>query len=191
MRWSSPVGNLPYAIYGQMIGEDESSYMPVKFLEQFGIEIWHPFADGALLQGWAEYIDTTCSANRSPPRYDCAYNQGRFNMEGYRYRGRVIGHTADRDTEGTTVGASLAQADGTLWSVSSRVMRLNRANGYDPTDTVASDLTWYRSLELGWRGRVFGDALDVTLGAESTETVTTDREIEPFGFVRWTHEFAR
>ena len=31
IRWNSPIGNWPYAIYAQMIGEDESGYMPAKY----------------------------------------------------------------------------------------------------------------------------------------------------------------
>ena len=100
LRWNSPIGNLPYAIYAQYIGEDESSYVPAKYLAQFGFEVWKPLADGGLLQGFVEYATTTCSANTDRgPYYNCAYNQGRFNVEGYRYHGRVIGYTTDRDAE--------------------------------------------------------------------------------------------
>ena len=55
MRWNSPIGNWPYAIYSQYIGEDESSYLPAKYLAQFGVEVWKPLADGGLVQGFAEY----------------------------------------------------------------------------------------------------------------------------------------
>ena len=52
------------------------------------------------MQAFVEYASTTCSANTgSGPYYNCAYNQGRFNVEGYRYNGRVIGYTSDRDAE--------------------------------------------------------------------------------------------
>src|SRR5262249_15217506 len=106
LRWASPIGNLPYAIYSQMIGEDESSYLPAQDIAQHGVEIWRPFADGAVLQGFVEYATTTCSASTSRgPYYNCAYNQGRFNGAGYRYRGRVIGYTTDRDAENYALGA--------------------------------------------------------------------------------------
>src|SRR6185369_2005215 len=117
VRWNSPLGNLPYAVYAQYIGEDESSYLPAKFLDQLGAEVWHTTGDGGLLQGFAEYSSTTCSANTSRgPYYNCAYTQGRFQVEGYRYRGRVIGHTTDSDAETYSVGAIYSAPRGGVWS---------------------------------------------------------------------------
>jgi hypothetical protein len=45
-------------IYGQYIGEDESSYMPAKYLAQIGLEVWKPFADGGLLLVLRIRVDT-------------------------------------------------------------------------------------------------------------------------------------
>jgi hypothetical protein len=87
VRWSSPIGNLPYAIYGQYIGEDVSGYLPAKYLSQLGLEIWHPRSDGGLVQGFFEYASTSCTGKHGTVKA-CAYNQGRFNVEGYRYLGR-------------------------------------------------------------------------------------------------------
>ncbi|HEU5137313.1 MAG TPA: capsule assembly Wzi family protein [Steroidobacteraceae bacterium] len=190
IRLDSPIGHLPYAIYGQMIGEDESSYMPAKYLEQFGVEAWKPLVNGNLLHGYLEYIDTTCSASRDPPRFNCAYNQGKFNVEGYRYYGRVIGHTADRDAEGFTAGGTLTQMDGTLWTLTARVLRLNRDGGIDPNNTVAQIATDFVSLEAGWRGQLFGGAFSADLGVQSRET-EAGRDVEPIGNVSWTYAFDR
>jgi hypothetical protein len=189
MRWNSPLGNLPYAFYGQYIGEDESSYLPVKYLSQLGIEVWKPITDGGLVQGFFEYASTTCSANSgSGPYYGCAYNQGRFNVEGYRYHGRVIGYTADRDSENWALGATYAAANSSLWTATARISRLNRAFA-DARDTVAAVPTTYNALEFGWKGRLFGERLSVDLGVESIEPVDGTRETEPFGFIGWRHEF--
>ena len=66
---------------------------------------------------------TTCSANSSRgPYYNCAYNQGRFDVEGYRYRGRVIGYTSDRDAENYALGAIYTAADGALWTATARAV---------------------------------------------------------------------
>lgn len=190
IRWNSPIGNLPYAIYGQYIGEDESHYLPVKYLSQLGLEMWRPLADGAMLQGFFEYASTTCSANSSRgPYYRCAYNQGRFNVEGYRYKGRVIGYTADRDAENWALGATWQVADGSSWSATARMSRLSRDDVYDPRNTVASVPTDYDALELGWKGQLFGQHVSVDLGVESTEPLHGERDTEPFGFIGWRHEF--
>jgi len=190
IRWNSPIGNLPYAIYGQYIGEDESSYLPVKYLSQLGLEIWKPFADGALLQGFLEYASTTCSGNSgSGPYYNCAYNQGRFDVEGYRYHGRSIGYTADRDAENWALGATYAAARGSLWTATARMSRLNRDDFGDVHNTVAAVPTDYGALELGWQGRLFGEKISIDLGVETTEPANGARETEPFGFISWRHEF--
>jgi hypothetical protein len=190
IRWNSPLGNLPYAVYSQYIGEDESSNLPAKYLAQLGVEGWKPFGDGALLQVFAEYSSTTCSANTSRgPYYHCAYSQGRFNVEGYRYRGRVIGYTTDVDTEVYSAGAIYLTGTGDTWTATVRNAILNRDNS-DPRDLVAPVRTEYNALELGWRGRILGEAVSVDLGVEAVQPVGAGHETEPYGFVRWTHEFA-
>jgi hypothetical protein len=190
IRINSPIGNLPYAIYGQAIGEDESSYLPVKFLNQYGVEVWKAFADGGLLQGFAEYSSTTCSANSgSGPYYNCAYNQGRFSFEGYRYRGRVLGHTTDSDAETYSFGGTFTAPNGDLWSATARTSQLNH-DGFDIRNRVSPGPARYDALEIGWHGELFGERVDVELGAESFAPKFGDRETEPFGFVRWTHVFA-
>lgn len=199
IRWNSPLGNLPYAIYAQYIGEDESSYLPSKFLDQLGFEIWKPLGEGGLIQLFAEYSSTTCSANTSRgPYYNCAYNQGRFNTEGYRYRGRVIGYTTDNDAETYSVGVNFTAPDGTLWSATLRDSALNHdgldellhPGGFDPRNTVTAFPARYRAAELGWRGKLFGETVSADLGAQSFELrAGGDRGVEAYGFVRWTHEF--
>jgi hypothetical protein len=190
IRWNSPIGNWPYAVYSQMIGEDESSYMPAKYLAQYGIETWRPVADGGLVQAFAEYASTTCSANTSRgPYYGCAYNQGRFNAEGYRYHGRVIGYTSDRDAENWAIGGIYTTAGGELWTATARKSRLNRDNFGDVTNTVASLPTSYQALEFGWKGRLFGEQLSVDLGVEAIEPAHSEQEISTFGYIGWHHDF--
>ncbi|MEJ0084673.1 MAG: capsule assembly Wzi family protein [Pseudomonadota bacterium] len=192
IRWSSPIGDWPYAVYSQMIGEDESHYLPAKYLAQFGAEVWKPLAGGGLVQGFVEYSTTTCSANTSRgPYYNCAYNQGRFNVEGYRYRGRVIGYTSDRDAENYAVGATFTAMDGTLWSATARTARLNRDGEFDVHDTVSHVRADYAALEFGWKGSLFGEHVAIDLGVESLEPAGGERDVEPFGFVGWRHEFDR
>jgi Capsule assembly protein Wzi len=191
LRWNSPIGNWPYAIYSQMIGEDESSYVPAKYLAQYGAEVWKPLADGGLVQGFAEYSSTTCSANTSRgPYYNCAYTQGRFDVEGYRYRGRVIGHTTDADSETYSVGATYTAPAGDLWTATLRTSQLNH-DGIDVRDTVSAGPAKYSAVELGWKGKRLGEHVSVDLGVEQYERKdgSNSGNAEPFGFVGWRHEF--
>ena len=54
---------------------------------------------------------------------------------------------------------------------------------------MASVPTDYEALEFGWKGRLFGEKVSVDLGVESIEPENGEREVEPFGFVGWRHEF--
>lgn len=189
MRWGSPIGRLPYAIYAQYIGEDESSYVPAKYLGQIGLEIWHPFVDGGMLQMFAEYANTTCSGMSSRgPYYNCAYRQGRFDVEGYRYRGRVIGHSTDADSESYSLGAIFAAENGAVWTATARAARLNH-DGVDPNNSASTVPADYGALEISWRGQVFGQSFSVELGAEAIEPVGGERDENAFGFIGWRHEF--
>jgi hypothetical protein len=189
IRWASPIGSWPYAVYSQMIGEDESSYIPAKYLMQLGAEGWKPLAGGGLVQVFGEYTSTTCSANTGRgPYYNCSYNQGRFNSEGYRYRGRVIGYTSDTDSENYSLGAIYTSRRGDLWSVTARKSRLNR-DAPEPRNSVTTVTASYAALEFGWKGRLFGEHVSADLGVESLEPAGGDMIIEPFGFLSWRHEF--
>jgi len=193
IRWNSPIGDWPYSVYSQMIGEDESSYTPAKYIAQHGIEMWKPVTDGGLLQVFIEYSTTTCSASTSRgPYYNCAYNQGLFDVEGYRYKGRVIGNSTDRDSENYSLGATFTTAGGELWSATARTSRLNRDDFDDVRNTVASLPTDYGALEFGWKGRLFGEPIQVDMGVESQVPVhgAGERETQAFGFIRWNHSFA-
>ncbi len=188
LRWNSPIGTWPYALYAQYIGEDESSYVPAKYLAQFGLEAWKPLASGGLVQGFAEYSSTTCSANSGRgPYYNCAYNQGRFNVEGYRFHSRSIGYSADRDSENYILGGTFTSPGGEIWSATARTSRLNRDDFGDVRNTVASVPTTYNSLEFGWRGNWYGESIGVDLGVEMIEPEGAERDVQPYGFVRWTH----
>ena len=188
IRWNSPIGTLPYAIYSQYIGEDESSYLPSKFLSQIGLEAWKPFGDGAILKAHLEYANTTCSAHtHRGPYYQCAYTQGRFDVDGYRYNGRVIGHGMEADADTYALGLTYTSPGGRLWTATGRTARLNRpGDDRNPLTAIPAD---YNALEFGWRGDLRGDSLAVELGVESFEPDGADRDVSAFGFLRWTHSF--
>jgi Capsule assembly protein Wzi len=191
IRMASPIGNLPYALYGQYIGEDESGYLPAKYLGQIGVESWYARPDGGVVQIYAEWADTTCSATSSRgPYFNCAYNQGRFNVEGYRYLGRVIGHTTDRDSRSLAVGISFVSADGQWWGITARQAALNRDGNLDLVNSVTTRRTDYGAFEFSWRGHVAGQSLEAQVGAESIKRTGAEQSLSAFGFVRWTHDFA-
>jgi len=78
---------------------------------------------------------------------------------------------------------------GEIWSATARTSRLNRDDFGDINNTVASVPTGYDTLEVGWRGRLFGEKIDIDLGVEAIEPAGGERDVNPYGFVRWTHAF--
>lgn len=184
VRIRSPWAGLPVAVYSQMIGEDESGYLPVKFLGQFGVETWRVLPGGGQLRAFLEYADTTCSFNRPAPRFNCAYVQGVFNREGYRYRGRSIGHTADGDAELWSAGLRWQTARSDEWNAHLRTGTLNRDGGVDARNTVSAVAADYSSASIGWRGARGWSDLQIQLGVERYEPPGGGGATGGFGSVR-------
>lgn len=187
LRWNSPIGDLPYAIYSQYIGEDESGYLPAKFLGQLGIEVWHPVGDG-IVQGFLEWSNTECTGKHGTVK-TCAYNQGRFNVEGYRYQGRSLGYTADRDADNWALGGIFTGRNGELWTATARVSKLSKDAYGDTRNTVATVPTDYRAIEFGWKGHRLGQQFSADIGVETLQPTAGAQDTEVYGFVGWHHEF--
>jgi hypothetical protein len=125
VRWSWPGARVPLALYAQAIGEDEAGFMPSKYLGLFGAETWGEWRGGTW-RAHVEYADTACDFLSSPPEFGCAYESGIYT-DGYRYRGRALGHSIDGDGESIGVGGILVDQSGREWRALARNVKLNRA----------------------------------------------------------------
>jgi hypothetical protein len=131
-RWRSPfMQNAPFAIYGQMIGEDEFSNLPAKYLWQVGAETWGYYDK---LKGsyrlYLEYANTVSSFDDllSPElkdTFNIAYNHSVYRS-GYRYQNDVLGHAIDSDSNMISVAAILDQDNGMFWKGWFKYADLNR-----------------------------------------------------------------
>jgi len=121
-RWAFK--SIPVAAYGQLIGEDEAGGLPSKFLGLAGMEVWgsSPLGEWRL---HAEYADTSCSFSHAEPEFNCAYESSIYT-QGYRYRGRSIGHAMDGDGRMYSAGAVLITDLDDEWHVLARRVELNR-----------------------------------------------------------------
>lgn len=154
LRLRCPTG-LPCALYGQLIGEDEASHLPSRYLGTYGIETWT--ADGSD-RFFAEYAETGC---RSPigktPLRGCAYRNYAY-PQGYVSAGRWLGASAGPDSRLLTLG----WLDGTgrstvrlhLGTIGSRI------GTYSPLD--GDPQTSGRLLGLTVQHRLAWGAADVT-----------------------------
>jgi hypothetical protein len=127
MRVRSPWKALPVALYTQWIGEDEAGGLPSKFMGQAGLEFW----GASRLGGYrlrAEYTDTACAFNTGAPEFNCGYRHHLY-PQGYTYRGRIIGHSLDNDSQMFSVAGLLTRTNGDVFSVALRRAKLNRDGG--------------------------------------------------------------
>ena len=99
LRWRSPLGEAPYAIYAQGAGEDEAGKLPSKWFWLVGAEVW-----GGHWRAFVEYADTRAGAWYRRPELGTVYNHGVYRM-GYRAWNRPLGFSLDGDARLVSVGA--------------------------------------------------------------------------------------
>jgi hypothetical protein len=145
LRWSCPGRRVPLALYAPGIGEDEAGFMPSKYLDLFGAEVWGDVAGGSW-RAHVEYADTACDFLNDPPEFGCAYTHGIYTS-GYRHRGRVQGHSMDADGESIGVGLLFVEQAGQRWDLLARSLKINRA-GVAPEHSLADAPTDVQDIVL-------------------------------------------
>ncbi len=175
LRWVSPFTDHPYAIYGEVIGEDEAGGLPSKRIGLFGIETWGYLKD-ATFHLHLEYADTAVRGFYADPEFNIAYEHGIYQT-GYRYRGRSIGHAMDNDGQMFSAGVTIITEEGQYWNLLMRFMDLNRDGvGTNSVSPVAREIL---NLELSNRRDLRGAEFHWGLGLDRIETANSgDTEYE-------------
>ncbi len=156
IRWATRVFDIPIALYGQFIGEDEAGGLPSRYLGQAGGETTGIWRDRWAYRLFGEVAATSCRFNSSKELFNCAYNHSIYQT-GYRYRGRVIGHGAENDSRVLSIGLLLVDETETEWSAVLRYGELNRGGSPDaantltptPQDIVSVDVRHARAFRFG------------------------------------------
>ena len=129
--------DLPFAVYGQVAGEDEDKFLPNALFFQYGVETWATL-ESSTFRFFAEYADLTSTWwTDDPNSRNVTYGHSIY-PDGYRYRGRTIGHWADQDSQILSLGGILLGNDGIGWGGTLRTGKLNEdgtgnssvSNGY-------------------------------------------------------------
>lgn len=153
VRWQSPLFDAPYAVYGQIIGEDESGGLPSKHLGLVGVETWGAWGErGASWRMHGEYADTACGFETGQPAFGCAYDHTIYT-DGYTYRGRVIGHSLGGDGRMFSLGLLYVTEHGRPWEILLRRIEPKYYNPASPSLLSAElghRLTW-REQEISLR----------------------------------------
>ena len=151
-RWRSPLGNAPYAIYGQFIGEDEANKLPSKNIGLLGAELWG--GRDSFKSSWRLYLeaaDTSTNFYKGRVRNNTAYNHGIYH-DGYRYHGESLGHSIDTDARLISIGGIVAQSNGNYWRAWGKYARLN-TDGVGYSGVASEGLTW-KGLGLSYEKKI-------------------------------------
>ncbi len=187
IRAASPWQAVPLAYYVQMIGEDQKNLRPTSRLSQHGLEAWWSWQSGASLRAYFEYVDTVCGSNSGRQLFNCAYTNNVFNQDGYRYRGRVIGHSADADSLLRVVGMRFHDTNNRTWGIRFRTGTLNRDGGFDPNHSTSKVASHYQSVDWSLRGPWREGEFQLQLGHERQTPRGGQADSGYFGFAGWRH----
>lgn len=147
----------PFAIYGQVVGEDEDKFLPNCLMFQYGIEGWRNFSNGTA-RIFLEYADLTSTWWTDDSRtHNISYGHHIYS-DGYRYLGRPVGHWADTDSKIFSLGGFLQYDSGIGWGTTLRSGDLNEdgSGNNSVSNGVASD---YFAIEV-FNSRSY-DSLDL------------------------------
>ena len=136
----------PFAIYGQVVGEDEDKFLPNCLMFQYGIEGWRNFSNGTA-RIFLEYADLTSTWWTDESRtHNITYGHHIYS-NGYRYLGRPVGHWADTDSKIFSLGGFLQYDSGVGWGTILRSGDLNEdgSGNNSVSNGVASD---YFAIEV-------------------------------------------
>jgi hypothetical protein len=182
-RWVA-MRRVPVAVYGQIIGEDEAGGLPSKYLGLAGLETWGRVREWSV-RGYAEYARTSCDFASARPETGCAYESGIYT-DGYRYRGRAIGHAFDRDGEGVSVGFVAIRSRSSL-TVRLQALRLLDA-GRPSNHSLASAGGRIDSVDATFRTRSGAGRLALSVGYDRVEGMGMKIGSGPRAFVEWRND---
>ena len=187
VRWK--VLDLPLSVYGQVVGDDENNFLPEALFFQYGVEIWKDFGVGTL-RLFSEYADLTSYWwTGDPNTRNVTYGHSRY-YDGYRYRGRPIGHWADQDSQILSVGGVLQREDGIGWGTNLRSGKLNE-DGAGRNSVSDRSSTDYFSFDLfnARQYHKYGLSVHTSLGWESLQPKGGQKDEGLSGFLSMTRTF--
>jgi hypothetical protein len=197
LRWK--LLDAPIALYGQVAGEDEDNFLPNSLMFQYGLEVWTSLEDFTF-RVFAEYADLTSYWWTGDPRTrNISYGHHIYG-EGYRYRGRPIGHWADQDSQILSLGGLLVNDEGTGWGSTIRFGDLNAGplrnapphQGSLGNSSVSDDVTTeYFSFDI-YNARQYpqhGLSVHTSVGWESLDVVGGNKDDGLSAFLSLTRTF--
>ena len=187
LRWK--VFDAPIALYGQVVGEDEDNFFPNCLMFQYGIEGWKNLGNSTI-RIFAEYVDLTSYWWTGAPRTRNISYGHHIYSDGFRYRGRPVGHWADQDSEILSIGGVLQRDNGIGWGTILRTGNLNEDGGGQSSvsNGIATD---YFSIDV-YNSRqypVYGLSVNTSFGWESLKPADGKTDDGLVGYLTLTRSF--
>ena len=181
-RWSRPLADAPFALYGQVIGEDEADYLPSANFWLIGTEAWGATGNGTW-RAYAEYADTTAGSFFSDERPNTAYNHHTYQT-GYRYEGRPMGYPTDGDSRLVSLGGLLSLPSGS-YSLLLQLGELNRVGNDSRHSLSPATATEVQRLTAGYDWTNSWGEWRLAGGVSRYAPDNADAETEPHGYISW------
>jgi hypothetical protein len=195
IRWASPIGDWPYALYNQHTGEsiDNKIPRPYRSMDVVGVETWGANAvSGSSWRAGLEWANTRCGGTQNGNKlWDCAYNNSIFDPDGYRYRNRPLGHSMDGDGEMYSIRYLLTPSSGTLWSAVARYTKINQG-GLEPDTrhSIAPGPEEWWSIDVAHRRDTPFGEVELGIGADARDREWDDSDANLFrAYLTWRHQF--
>ncbi len=194
IRWASPVFDWPYALYFQHTGEsiDNNFPRPYRSLDLLGLEVWGSTRSGSSWRTGLEWAQTRCGGTENGQKlWDCAYNNAIFNPDGYRYYGRVMGHSMDGDGEMYSARVVHVDAAANTFSAVLRYTELNGGGGVpDERHSIAPGPEDWWSVDVGYRRMLGPGWVEAGVGADQQDRHWRDDEaLLGRAWLTWTQPF--
>jgi hypothetical protein len=195
IRWASPIGSANYAIFNQHTGEtiDNNFPRPLRSMDTVGLETWGGGAsDGSSWRASLEWTSTRCGGTENGERlWDCAYNNNIFNVEGYRSKGRPLGHSMDGDGQMYSARYVRVTREAATMTGLLRYTLINE-NGVEPDErhSIAPGPEDWMSLDFIYRHPLPGGWIEATVGGDYRDREWNDSDaLLPRLSVAWRREF--
>ena len=189
-RSSHKINDIPFAVYGQLMGEPFNNTMGL-----FGMETWGLINSNQQLESnrfFVEASSTSCQFYKNDSeKYGCAYRNDLYT-DGYRYAGSSIGHTSDGDSMVLSLGGILVGEISQLFKSKLSLGQLNRGsiNSYQ----LREHQTNFFNIDLGYEFDLYW--FDIPLGSFDLgvgydmykDKVDNTSENEPRIYVAWNND---
>lgn len=145
--------NLPLAVYGEIVGEDEAGYLPAKKSYLFGIDGSHNISHRQTLNWHLEASDTSTEFGKANVLY-----QHHIYKDGYTHQKRPLGHSLGGNMRAVILGLNSYYTNNDITALvksHSWHSKLIYAKTVVSKRSISTENSpAYQGIQLGWQGEM-------------------------------------